>query len=107
MNRRSVFLLGIVLLVLAGVAMSIPGSPAYLPNLLRPPTLYRDQALSYWLEAVHSDDENDRREAARALGQIGTESDVAVTELTNLLLGDADRGARIEASLAMTKMDPS
>jgi HEAT repeat protein len=107
MKRRPFFLLGLVLLILVGVALALPGSPAYLPNLLRPPALYHDHTLSYWLEAAHSDDLNDRRDAARAMGQIGTQSDAAVTELTKVLLGDADRGARIEASLALTKMDPA
>jgi HEAT repeat protein len=107
MKRRKAFLLAFVPLVLAGVAAAIPGSPVYLPKLLQPPPMYNDHPLPYWLEVVHSSDMMDRRQAARALGQIGTESDAAVTELTKVLLADADRGARIEASLALTKMDPA
>jgi hypothetical protein len=105
-KRRTAFLLVFVPLVLAGVAVALPGSPVYLPKLLLSPQ-YKDHPLPYWLEAAHSVDLNDRRDAARALGQIGTQSDAAVAELTQLLLGDADRGARIEASLALTKMDPA
>jgi hypothetical protein len=53
-----------------------------------------------------SPDETVRRRAANALGMIGPEADVAVPALAQSLTRDTDRGVRIEASLALTKMDP-
>jgi HEAT repeat protein len=107
MKRQSAFLLVFVLLVGLGIALAVPASPLYLAKLLRPAARYEGQFLSHWLDALQSPEAKERQEAAHLLGSVEIDPDdtgEAVKALTKVLLEDSDRGARIEASLALTKV---
>jgi hypothetical protein len=97
---------GIVMVLLAALAVSVPGSPLYLPSLLVPSGSYEGRSARSWMRDLQDPDVEVRRKAAHALGCLGPEAGVAVPALVEALLGDADLGVRVESSLALTKMDP-
>jgi HEAT repeat protein len=108
MKRQSALLLVFLLLLVGiGIAVALPASPIYLPKLLRPPVRYEGQTLAHWLDVLQSPEIKERQQAAHLLGTVTIEpedADEAVTGLTRVLLTDPDKGARIEASLALTKV---
>ena len=85
--------------------MTVPGSPAYLPNLLVSPGQYEGHPARHWVRAVDSPDPVARRQAIHALGAIGSEE--AVPALAAILTDDPDREMRGEASLALVKIGPA
>jgi hypothetical protein len=107
MKRHTAFLIVFVLLVGVGIALALPDSPIYLAKILRPPARYEGQPLSYWLENLQSPEPQERQKAARLLGKVAidteeTDRPVTVQALTKMVVEDPDRGARIEASQALT-----
>jgi HEAT repeat protein len=96
------------LLVLAALALLLPGSPAYLPNFYGyDGGFYDGHSTRSWIKALNNPNVNVRYRAIRALGAIGPEAGEAVPALATILVESPSRGLRIEASLALTKMAPA
>jgi HEAT repeat protein len=107
MKKRPAVWLVAVLVVLAALALLVPGSPAYLPNFYQTEGQYDGHAASYWVKALHNPDENARYQAIFALGAIGSEAGEAVSPLAQIMLEDPDIEARHQAAFALTKMAPA
>lgn len=107
MTRRRALNLAVVLLVLAGVALAVPGTPLYLPNWYLPKSLHDGHSIGHWTKALASSDPEARRKAIFAFGAMGAEAESAVPALAHVLTQDPDPEARIEASLALSKMAPA
>jgi HEAT repeat protein len=106
MKRQTAWTFAFLLLVAAGVALAVPGSPVYLPKLLKPPALFEGHPIPYWVStALDSPDVEERRKAVRALGVVGIEGEDTVPALARVMTQDTDNGARVEASLALTRID--
>jgi hypothetical protein len=105
-RRRKVRLVAAVLLLL-GLAVLIPGTPAYLPRLLTAGASYQGHSAGYWTEALDSPDGAARRKAVFALGAIGPDAGEAVPALAAILTDDAERETRSEAALALAKKSPA
>jgi HEAT repeat protein len=104
-TRRVVWLLAAVI-VLAGAAVLVPASPYYLPKWLASPRHYGGQPVRHWLNNLDSPDKEVRTEAIFSLGMIGAHAPEAVPRLAVILIEDPSHEARIEAALALSKMDP-
>jgi len=105
--RRIVWAL-IALLALAALAVLIPGSPAYLPTLIRRHAHFHEgHGTGYWIEALNSPDAEVRRHAIFALGMLGTDAEDAVPALSAIMVDDPDGKLRGEAALALSKMTPA
>jgi HEAT repeat protein len=97
-----------VCLLLAGIGLLIPVSPAYLPSLLVHYSHYYDgHSLGYWVRALNRPDAELRRRAIFALGAIGPDAAEAVPALAAIVTEDPDRNARHQAALALAKMAPA
>lgn len=92
--------------VVAIMALSIPGSPAYLPELLVGGGVYEGKSTSHWIKALKSSDPAERKEAMKAVASIGPKASEAVPVLAEILTDDPDREMRNEAALTLSKMDP-
>jgi HEAT repeat protein len=92
------------LLLFAGI---IPDSPVFLGNLFLRGDSYDGRTTRYWIEALDNPDAEARRQAIHALGVIGPKAADAVPGLAAIMVEDSDRKARIEASLALSKMYPA
>lgn len=108
MVKRLRPLLLVALVVMPFFLLLLPGSPLYLANLfgLNEP-FYDGMPTSHWLRLLKSSDVNARRQGLHALGALGTDAGETVPQVSTLMLEDPDRGARIEASLALAKMAPA
>jgi HEAT repeat protein len=106
MKRRRVVWVVIGVLTLAAVAVLIPGSPVYLPELLTAGGQHNGRSTRQWVNALDDPDPNTRKQAIFALGAIGSKAERAVPKLATIMVEDSDREARIEAALALSKMDP-
>lgn len=99
-----------VLLVslLAGIGLVIPGSPALLTSLLAHYSHFHSgHSLGYWVRALDRPDTEIRRRAIFNLGAIGPDAAEAVPELIRILTKDADPQLRQQAALALAKMAPA
>lgn len=97
----------LIISLLAGTGLVIPGSPAFLPSLLVHYSHYYDgHSLGYWLRALGRPDPEIRRRAIFALGAMGPNAAEAVPVLARILREDADPEARHQAALALAKMAP-
>jgi hypothetical protein len=107
MKWRRIFwgLFGIVILVAVGLA--VPGSPIYLPDVMLAGGQHDGHSTRYWTRALDDSDPEARRQAVHALGAIGADAERAVPQLAKMLVEDPDRELRIEAALALCKMDPA
>jgi HEAT repeat protein len=98
----------LLLSLLAGVGLVVPGSPAYLPSLL---VHYSDfhggHSLGYWVRALERPDADIRLQAIFHLGAMGSDAAEAVPALARILTEDLDRKARHQAALALSKMVPA
>jgi hypothetical protein len=107
MWRRRILLLVFALAVLAVAAVLVPGSPAYLPLILNAGPRSHGHSARHWIATLDSLEAHERRQAIHALGDLGAEAAEAVPALARILEEDPDPGSRIEASLALSKMDPA
>jgi HEAT repeat protein len=107
MTRRQVMRLVVIVVALAAVAVLIPGTPIYLPNLLSRSGLYEAGAARSWIKALDSPDAETRHQAVHALGAMGPEGAEAVPALARILREDADYQDRGEAALALLKIAPA
>jgi HEAT repeat protein len=109
MKQRRALKLGCILLVplLLGGAMFIPGSPVNVLEQMGYYGLYDGRAPRAWMRDLKSTDEETRRKACFALGAMGSDAEHAVPELARLMVEDPDGGVRVDASLALTKMVPA
>jgi hypothetical protein len=106
MKRRARKLLvpGVLLVGLAGL---IPGSPLDVTRLLIPKGQYEGRSTRGWLSALNSSDASIRRQAIFSLGMIGADAAEAVPALAAILREDSDPDRRVQAALALSKMDPA
>jgi HEAT repeat protein len=107
MKKRRALRLGVAVVLLAGFAVVIPGSPLYLPNWLVLRGQHEGRSARSWMRDLKDPDVEARQTAAKALGTIGPDAAEAVPALVEALLGDHDRGVRIASSFALTRMDPA
>ena len=105
-RRRAVWIV-IGVLVVAVVAMLIPGSPVYLPDIMASGGQHDGHSTRYWTNALDDPDAETRKSACFALGAIGPQAERAVPKLATIMLEDSDHGVRSEAALALSKMDPA
>jgi HEAT repeat protein len=85
----------------------VSARPWYLLGYSSGEGYYRGRPISYWLGRLKRPEVEVRREAIHSLGAIGAAARDAVPELGAILLEDPDRGARIEAALALLKLGPA
>ncbi len=107
MTKRRVLWLLAILIAVAGLALLVPNSPAYLPTLFGPGGSfhYHDgHSVSYWVKALESDDVKVRKQAVLALGTMGANAAEAVPALTVCLRKDDDGNVRGDAALSLSKM---
>ena len=107
MKTRWVLRLAAVVPVLAALAVLVPGSPAYLPDLLVRGPQYQGHGVAYWTEALDSPDAEGRSKAAFALGTFGPQAEEAVPRLAALLRQDPDTHVRHQAAFTLAKMAPA
>jgi HEAT repeat protein len=107
MRKRLAVWLVAALVVVASLAVLVPGSPAYLPTFYQSDGQYQGHTQRYWMKNLHSADEKVRYEAIFALGAIGTEAGEAVAPLAQIMLEDPDIEARHQAAFALSKMAPA
>lgn len=110
MTKRRTLWLVAALVVLAALAVLIPGSPAHLPTLMGGGYFgqYHDgHSAGYWRDGLKSPDAEARRRAIFALGAIGPDAGEAVPALAVILREDPDAEARQQAALALSKMAPA
>jgi HEAT repeat protein len=93
--------------VLAGIALALPGSPIYLPKLFRSTAAYEGHPLDYWIGALESPDAKVRRHAIFIVGKLGAEAGATVPTLAAILVESPDPDLRNEAALALVKMVPA
>ncbi len=96
-----------VILVLAVVALVVPGSPFYLTDLLASGWHFHGRSTAYWIRALETEDLEERNKAIFALGAIGARAEEAVPVLAALMTGSPDRNTRSQAALALSKMAPA
>ena len=94
-----------VCLLLAGIGLLIPVSPAYLPSLLVHYSHYYDgHSLGYWVRALNRPDAELRRRAIFALGAIGPDAAEAVPALAQALDRDKESAVRMNAAIALFEL---
>jgi len=104
---KSVLRLMFAILVLAALALLLPFSPLYLPDVLTSGPQYEGKSARRWTRVLNESEAKDRKAAAFALGSIGKDAGESVPELARILTDDPDRECRAEAALALTKMAPA
>jgi HEAT repeat protein len=97
----------VVVVLLAGASVLIPGSPVYLPNFFSFPGQYEGHSSGYWIGTLNSPDPEVRSRAIFALGAMGADGGDAVPALAKVLLEDPDREVRHQAAQALMKMGPA
>ena len=107
MKRKAIVRAAAGGLTLAALALLIPGSPLYLPDLLATDSQYEGRSAHNWAEALESPDPEVRGQAIFALGTIGAPAADAVPALARIMAEDPDDGMRGRASLAIAKMGPA
>jgi HEAT repeat protein len=96
----------VALLLLAAVAVLIPGSPVYLQNWLERGPSHDGHGIPYWVKALGSSNAQSRYQAIFALGAMGPDAGEAVPALAAVLAKDPDAEARHQAALALLKIGP-
>jgi hypothetical protein len=104
MTRRLLVRLVVAAVLLAGAAVVIPVSPFYLPKLLNARGQHDGHGAEHWIKQLEDPDVDARRQAIVNLARIGPEAAAAVPALSNIMLHDSDREARIKASWALWTM---
>jgi HEAT repeat protein len=107
MTRSRLLRLSGAVLVLAALAVLVPGSPAYLPDLLRGEEGFQGHGVAYWTAALDGPDAEGRGRAAFALGTFGPGAGEAVPRLAVRLREDPDPSVRHQAALALVKLAPA
>jgi hypothetical protein len=108
MKRSRIFWLIAVPGFLACLALLLPISPLYMPQLIASYMLTEDgRSLSSWIKALKDDDPDVRVEACQALSRRGAEGAEAVPALAAVMLEDSSSEVRGEASRALTMMVPA
>jgi HEAT repeat protein len=96
------------LVLLAGGALLIPGSPIHLPSLFYGNDSYFDgHSVRYWMRDLDSSDSQIRQNAIVALGSMGDDGGEAVPALARCMHDDPNPETRYKAALALSKMCPS
>jgi HEAT repeat protein len=107
MKRRLLIWVPILLVALAGVALALPSSPFYLPDLWLKGGHHDGHSTRYWIKQLESPDVKARTEAIHALGAIGADAEPAVPALADILTKDPEPVPRFEAAMALGKMRPA
>ncbi|MBY0231909.1 MAG: FG-GAP-like repeat-containing protein [Gemmataceae bacterium] len=95
--RRRAALLGLAVL---GLALLLPGSPAYLPGWLVPRASHEGRSVRQWMARLGG---SERMEALAALGSIGPDAAEAVPAVA-AILREGDESERVAATLALMKI---
>src|SRR5687767_7343161 len=90
-----------------GLAVLIPGSPVYLPNLSDPTRQHDGRSARDWVRTLDHPDPETRQQAIAALGSIGDAAPEAVAPLAVILTDDRDPDVRSLAALSLFKMAPA
>jgi HEAT repeat protein len=107
MKWRSLLALAVILVVVViGVALALPASPFYLAKWFDRSREYEGHQAPHWIKLLDSPEKEERREAARALARIGYTAKESIPALCKTMTDDTDLGTRVEASFALSKMDP-
>lgn len=104
LKRRNIVRGVIALGLLAGLAVLIPGSPLYFPELMASADDYEGRSSRVWARDLDSPDGPTRSRAIFALGSIGEPAGHTAPTLAKIMTDDEDPNARAEASLAIAKM---
>jgi HEAT repeat protein len=104
MKRRNVLRVVVVLFLLAGVAILIPGSPVYLPEMVVSNDQYEGRSARVWARDLNSPDGPSKIQAIFSLGTIGEPAGQYAPTLAEIMLNDPEVAFRAEAALALSKM---
>jgi HEAT repeat protein len=107
MNRRIVGRVSIVVCLLAALAVLIPGSPVYLPELLASSADYEGRSARVWARDLNHPDFQTRSDAIFALGAIGERAGDSAPALAEIMVNDPEPDFRAKAALAISKMGPA
>jgi hypothetical protein len=107
MTRRLAPWLVAAPVVLAALAVVVPGSPAYLPGWLAPQAPSDGDSVRAWALALDGPDPAARRQAVLGLGALGERAGEAVPALAKVLREDGDPATRGEAARALANMAPA
>jgi HEAT repeat protein len=106
MTKRRAAWLVVLFVLLAGLALLVPGSPLYLPGFFLGEAQYEGHSAAQWRQDLASADGPTRTHAAFVLGAIGRPARAAVPALAHALTDDPDAHVRREAAMALFKMAP-
>src|SRR5260370_41607865 len=107
MTKRHAMRLAAALVLLAALAVLLPGSPVFLANFFSANGQHDGHSTRYWMNTLNSSDNEARYHAIFALGTIGAEASDAVPALATIMVHDPDREARHQAAQALMKMAPA
>jgi HEAT repeat protein len=107
MSRRRKWWIAATIAVLALVAVLIPGTPFYLPDLVVSKAQYNGHSAAYWVGALTHPDSEVRQQATFNLGAIGAQAAESIPALARILVDDPERKVRSQAALALSKMGPA
>lgn len=107
-KRRRVVRVVFAAAVLAGLAVVIPGSPVFLPDLLVGPGHYDGRPARHWVREAGSSDPAVRRQAVRALAAVGGElPGEAAPALAAILTTADDPADRWQAAISLYHIGPA
>jgi hypothetical protein len=105
-TKRRVLWTFIGLFTIVFLFLLVPGSPFFWPQVLDDRGHHNGHFTNYWIDQLDDPDLEKRLEAIRSLGAIGgSKAKKAIPRLADLMVNDPDLQTRVEASLALTKMD--
>jgi len=104
-RRRRRFVTGLsILLLIAGAAAVIPGSPVHLAEWWNPSGSYEGRSAREWARDTRDPDPAVRAAAAAALGRIGAAANDRAPRVLELLASDPDPRVRAAAADALRRL---
>src|SRR5262245_15059782 len=105
--RRAILVTCALLVLCVGLALLLPNSPWYWPELMAKRPQHQGGSTGHWIDQLDTKDDEKKREAIFNLGAIGPEAAEAVPRLAVILREDPEGETRNAAALALTKMTPA
>jgi HEAT repeat protein len=106
-RRPWLILIPVILLIVVGLALALPGSPIYLAKLLEPEPKVDGRTTSELIAALGSGDKEQRTQAAEDLGKLNTAGRKALPKLLEVMRSDPEAEVRAAAADAAGKMYPA